>query len=293
MVTIQKNATNDLLGQREDVLSIAKRIRVMVKGGDKLSDNEAMALAQVSLVTRLNPFIGEVWYIPGKGPMVGIAGSRRYNNEQVETKGGYSSAEFLSVSPEEAGVPAEVIKDVEAAWKCTITDSIATTQYLKMLTDTINTLHAAGSKDAFGDAKEVVGNKPTWIGYGYSTKSETSRMNKQQLAKKRAEADALKKKIIIPFGGDVSTEDIAPSYVEGTVENLPHEMADPVDEVFPDKTQHHFNSEEIVEVVRSGMNYDKETALQTLKEAHSKKRIADTLTIDEVRIFVKELLGIS
>ena len=82
-----------------------------------------------------------------------------------------------------------------------------------MLTGLVNTLRDAKVDDPFGKAKEVVGIKPTWIGYGYSTKSETSRMNKQQLAKKRAEADALKKKVLIPFGGDVSIEEINPNYV--------------------------------------------------------------------------------
>jgi len=61
---------------------MAWRIKNCVPGGSKLQDHEAMSLAQVSLATGLNPFIGEVWYIPGKGPMGGIRGLRRRAREQ-------------------------------------------------------------------------------------------------------------------------------------------------------------------------------------------------------------------
>jgi hypothetical protein len=231
---IQK-ADSLLFGQKEDVQSISKRIKTMVKGGEKLADNEALALAQVSLVTRLNPFIGEVWYIPGKGPMVGIAGVRRLNNEQAQEKGGYSSEEFVVSTPEEAGVPKEIkADDIASVWKCVIDDSLATKEYLSMLTNLVNTLRDAKVDDPFGEAKKVIGVKPTWIGFGYSTKSETSRMNKQQLAKKRAEADALKKKVLIPFGGDVSIEEINPNYI---VDAEVKEISSEVDENKKDDKQ--------------------------------------------------------
>ena len=223
-----------MFGQKEDVQSISKRIKTMVKGGEKLADNEALALAQVSLVTRLNSFIGEVWYIPGKGPMVGIAGVRRLNNEQAQEKGGYSSEEFVVSTPEEAGVPKEIkADDIASVWKCVIDDSLATKEYLSMLTNLVNILDAKVD-DPFGEAKKVIGVKPTWIGFGYSTKSETSRMNKQQLAKKRAEADALEEKVLIPFGGDVSIEEINPNYI---VDAEVKEISSEVDENKKDDKQ--------------------------------------------------------
>lgn len=37
-------------------------------------------------------------------------------------------------------------------------------------------------------------------------------MNKTALARKRAEADALKKRIVVPFGASVSSEDISPAF---------------------------------------------------------------------------------
>jgi len=284
---IQRSETTDLLGQREDVLSFAKRIKVMVKGGEKLSDNEAMALAQVSLVTKLNPFIGEVWYIPGKGPMVGIAGARRYNNEQAANGGGYSFPEFTPVSAEEAG--AKPGENVSHAFRCDIFDSVAISQYQRLIVETINSLRAAGSKDPFGDAREIIGPKPKWTGFGYSTVDEQSRMNKMQLAKKRAEADGLKQRIVIPFGGEVSTEDASPQVVEGEI--TPTEMSEKVDEVFPEQTAYNFNSSEIVQTVAKGLGYDNETTLQTLKELHTQKRVGDKMTKADADAIIKELTG--
>ena len=200
-------------GSNNEINTMAGRFRIAVKGGEKLSNNEAVALAQVAKVTNLNPFTGEIWGIPGKGTMIGIAGARRLFAEQTD-----GFVEVLACSPEEAGATE---KDVVVAFKCIAHDSKKTAAYQKMLTETIATMRAAGSPDPFGDAKEICGPRPQWIGYGYSTHSETSRMNKTQLARKRAEADALKKCIIVPFGVDVANYDNAPDYIEAEAHDIP------------------------------------------------------------------------
>jgi hypothetical protein len=192
-------------GTKEELSSIAGRFKTALRGGDKLNNSELIALAQLSKITGLNPFIGELWYIPGKGPMIGIVGARRLWNEKSAAGGGWSSVEITPCTPQEAGYTGD-IKDLAAAFKATAHDSAATLQYQKMFTDTINTMRSAGSTDPFGDAKQICGPRPQWEGYGYSTVSETSRMNKTQLARKRAEADALKKCINVPFGLEVSAE---------------------------------------------------------------------------------------
>ena len=210
MVTQQSTAM--ILGSREEITAYATRIGYMIKGGSKLNDSERMALAQVALVTGLNPFIGEVWYIPGSGPMVGIAGARRLDNERVESKGGYTWETYDSVPPEEAGASPQEIPNIAAAFKVTIHDSTATAQYQKMFADTLKMLREAVTQDPFAEAKEVCGNRPEWVGYGFSLRGESSRMGKVQLARKRAHADALKKRIVIPFGGTVADTDAAPGY---------------------------------------------------------------------------------
>jgi hypothetical protein len=209
-----------LHGSNQDVEAMAIRFKTALKGGDKLNNNEARALAQVSLVTGLNPYIGEVWYIPGKGPMVGIAGARHLWNEKSRAGGGYSFVEILPCAPDEAGA---VEADVVGAFKAIAHDSKATTEYQKLFSQTLETLRAAGTdpKVLFEEARMICGPKPQWVGYGYATKSEPSVMNKMKLARKRAEADALKKCVVIPFGANVSVNDVSPHYdVEAQVEDV-------------------------------------------------------------------------
>lgn len=222
-------------GQADDVYTLAKRIKVMVPGGNKLQDSEAQALAQVSLVTQCNPFIGEIWYIPGRGPMIGIKGARRHGNEQTLKAGGptaYWVPEMKVCTGAEVGYTGK-IEDLESAWCCTITDSVSTGLFQKMFLETVNGLRAAGSKDPVGEAREICGKRPEWKGYGFATRSENSKMNKQALAMKRAEADALKKKFDIPFGAEVANGDTAfDAETTDWTESPPSAMAGTVDEVF-------------------------------------------------------------
>lgn len=53
--------------RREEVAAMGQRIKTMLPGGNVLSDTQAMALAQYSLVMDLNPFRGEVYGFPGRG----------------------------------------------------------------------------------------------------------------------------------------------------------------------------------------------------------------------------------
>ena len=228
---------NDMVtyGDKTELVGMATRFKTALRGGDKLNNNELIALAQVSKLTRLDPFIGELWYIPGKGLMIGIAGARRLWNEKSAAGGGWSSVDIQPCSPADAGYVGD-IKDLAGAYKATAYDSSASLQYQKMFLETIAAMRAAGEADPFASAKDICGPRPQWVGYGYATVSETSKMNKTALARKRAEADALKKCINIPFGLTVSAEyEIAPDV---TVDPEPEpEMiettAEPVEMISP------------------------------------------------------------
>lgn len=202
---------------------MATRFKTALRGGEKLNNNELYALAQVARVTNLNPFNGEIWCIPGKGTMIGIAGARRLWQEQSKAGGGFSFVEIISCPPQEAGATEA---DVAAAFKAIAHDSKATSQYQKLFLETVNSLRAAGSTDPVKEAREIMGPKPEWIGYGYSTKSETSRMNKTQLARKRAEADALKKCVVIPFGVEIAAQDVHAEYVDAEIAEYTGEGSD-------------------------------------------------------------------
>jgi hypothetical protein len=216
MTTVLAPRTNTELvfGNSQELQQFAARIKMMMRGGDKLTGPEALALAQFAKVTNLNPFIGECWYISGSGPMVGIAGARRLDQEDTTNRGGYSTVNTIPCSPEDAGALEAELKDVVAAFRAEISDSQATLEYQKMFSAALASLREAGVPDPVPAAREICGPRPSWVGYGYSTKGERSRMNKTQLARKRAEADALKRKIVIPFGAQIAETDTAPEYID-------------------------------------------------------------------------------
>jgi hypothetical protein len=215
-----KSNTSLVLGDYGEIEEFAKRIKMLMRGGDKLSNPEVMALAQFAKITNLNPFTGECWYISGKGPMVGIAGARRLDQQQTGDVGGFSFPTITPCSPEEAGATEAELKDVAAAFKTEITDTAAVAAYQKLFTQTIQAMREAGIADPFAAAKEVCGPRPSWVGYGYSTRGERSFMNKTQLARKRSEADALKKRIVIPFGAKIADSDVSPEYVDAPAEDV-------------------------------------------------------------------------
>ena len=80
--SMTENAALQQYGERDTLSEMTYRIKQCVPGGTRLQDNEVKSLAQVSLATGLNPFTGEIWYIPGKGPMAGIKGLRRRARKQ-------------------------------------------------------------------------------------------------------------------------------------------------------------------------------------------------------------------
>jgi hypothetical protein len=300
-----------IFGTRGDLTAYARRIKLMCKGGDKLTEPEALALAQVATVTGLNPFTGEVWYIPGSGPMIGIAGARRIDQESAKDHGGYSTPDTQPCPPEEAGATEAEMKDVAAAFKCEITDSTAVLEYQKMFSATLASLRESGVTDPVPVAREICGPRPKWTGYGYSLKSERSRMSKTQLARKRAEADALKRKIVLPFGAQVAETDASPDYVEATAQDvtpkrteaqnmaeLGYEEAQfeadfppvPAKEEAPAVQMYKYNDKMIMDVFKRVLGYDNKDAMQTIYELHSSKRIGNTLTIEEAEESARKLI---
>ena len=59
-----------LLPDKQQLAEVNNRIKVMLPGGAKLSNEERFALAQIAVAHGLDPFNGEVWYIPSRGPMI-------------------------------------------------------------------------------------------------------------------------------------------------------------------------------------------------------------------------------
>lgn len=182
-------------GDRADVKELAARIKLAVPGGRKLNDEEALSLAQTAQALDLNPLNGEVWMIPSSGPMVGIKGLRRAAQQQAAREGGTFWTEMRQIiDPAELkrlGIPESAI-----CFECRLMDSATIRGYA----DSIAALTKAGIP--FDQAQQIIGQRPTTLGYGFWTPDEPTKMKPVQAAMKRAEADAIKRRysINLAFG---------------------------------------------------------------------------------------------
>jgi len=176
-------------GERAELREIARRVQIMAPGGKKLNEGEALALAQGAVAHGLDPFNGEIWYIPGSGLMAGIKGLRKAARAQIS---GNFWPEFLEItSPEER--KSLMIPDGALAFRCIIRDS-----------DTIRAYSDAWKELAQNGVPvdmipQVLGRRPYVEGIGYLRQGEKTKMDPVQCAMKRAEADALKRRFDLPF----------------------------------------------------------------------------------------------
>lgn len=221
-------------GDRAEVRDLAERLRATMPGGQKLTPQEALTLAQAAVAHGLDPLNGELWYLKKKdgtslGLMAGIKGHRRGAHLQMEREGGGNYwPEFEGpLGPDEKislGIPPDAL-----AYRCKVRD----TQTVNHYTGQIERLLQAGLPwEVVGD---IVGSRPYTEGVGYALKSEYSKMTLVQRAMKRAEADALKRRFDLPFGsavganGDVDVVD-AEFITTGSEEYLNQETVEDADE---------------------------------------------------------------
>ena len=205
-------------GERKELREIAKRVQFMAPGGHKLNENQALALAQGAIAHGLDPFNGEIWYIPGSGLMAGIKGLRKAARQQID---GSFWTEFLEITdPDERNL--YLIPDKALAFKCIIRDS-----------ETIRT-YSDGWKRLKEDGvpveiiPDVLGKRPYSTGVGYIKDGESTRMDPIQVAMKRSEADALKRRFDLPFA--VPSEPNGPIIAgEWTLEEDPENGPNPAE----------------------------------------------------------------
>lgn len=206
------NQSLAILPDKQQLLDVKKRIAVMLPGGSKLNDNEQYALAQLALMHALDPFNGEIWYIPGRGPMIGIKGLRKKAHEQVQGNYWIDFREIVDAeSRKRYGIDAGAI-----AFEARIFDS----ENVRTYCDMIATMTKSGIP--WNDVKVIIGDKPYTSGIGVLRPTEQTKMERVQCAMKRAEADALKRRFDVPFGMGVESDnepDAASGdwVIEGTV----------------------------------------------------------------------------
>lgn len=153
-------------GTPEELAEMVGRMKFMIPGGEKLSDQEIWGLSQAAIIHGLNPLMKEIFWIDGPSP--GIRGLRRKGREQlVETfeANGLPAMDFVLLTDD--GERAEMfIPDKALAYKCV------------GMIPAKRTAHADDAKkyaDAgapWDDIKTMIGDAPVTVGYGYITVEE-------------------------------------------------------------------------------------------------------------------------
>jgi hypothetical protein len=193
-----------IYGNREDVLDLTKRLQATIPGGRKLSQEEALSLAQISVAHGLDPFNGEAWIIPGSGLMVGIKGLRKAARRAADAENGVFWSDFQLVPAADYDAPEDAI-----VYECRLRDTVTTQAWAKA----VNIMTTAGVP--YKEEAQMAGPAPVIIGIGIATTKESSKMPIHQRARKRAEADAIKQRYDVAlYGTGFSAEE--PDIVEAT-----------------------------------------------------------------------------
>ena len=93
--------------------ALADKLRFMVVGGKKLTDEEIKALAQFAVVQDLNPFNQECYYLPRYGPYAGIVGIRKLALRQLRQLGQNESysIKFIDVTKDLQAVRMKALEE--------------------------------------------------------------------------------------------------------------------------------------------------------------------------------------
>lgn len=184
-------------GNRAEVREIAQRVQLMAPGGKRLNEGEALALAQGAISHGLDPFNGEIWFIPGAGLMAGIKGLRKAARQQI--RGNFWTEFEEIVDPDQR--QRLMIPDDALAFRCILRDSETILAY----SDGWAMMSSKGIPAAM--IPQLLGDRPYVEGIGYFKRNESSKMSPAQVAMKRAEADALKRRFDLPFVTGAATDD--------------------------------------------------------------------------------------
>jgi len=200
----------------------AKRLKMMLSYGDKLTEDNALALYYYGKLHGLDPLNGECYFLvrdeyttkdgelhPREelGCYPGIKGKRKKAKEQLRASDPQATyrTEYSVVKAEDIGLDA---KEIKVAVKAELRDSISEANYI--LT-TLKLIQAGYTKD---EVSAIVGKPPRWVGYGTVTNKESWRLKQPPLvvAQKRAESAAVSQRFDLPFADDLA-DDAAPEVV--------------------------------------------------------------------------------
>ena len=181
-----------LFGDRGEVNELAMRLLKAMPGSKKLTPEQAGTLAQISIAHGLDPFNGEAWFIPGSGVMVGIKGLRKAARRQLEHEGG-KGAKFWTIFERVADPKIYLAQDDDLVFECHLRDSESLRSYsesIKRFKNLDFELEAA---------IKAAGPYPVTVGVGIYIRGEATKMQPNEVARKRAEANAIKQRFDVDF----------------------------------------------------------------------------------------------
>jgi hypothetical protein len=150
----------------EELAEMVGRMKFMIPGGDKLTDNEIWGLSQAALIHGLNPLMKEIFWIDGPSP--GIPGLRRKGKEQlmgIYGENGKPNLEFRVMTNKEKRVELEIPEDA-LAFECHGSVPAKKQAHAELS----RTYAKAGAP--WEDIKDLIGPSPVTVGYGYITQEE-------------------------------------------------------------------------------------------------------------------------
>lgn len=195
---VVKANSNQLVVKNPKVIEMVNQLKLMISNGQRLTDNEAIALANFSIIEGLDPFNQEAHLLKSKdgkisGCMVGIKGLRRKAQEQLGQMkpNAMFRVEFKSIAPPNA--------DIEIAVEASLRDDLSLTEYLtnRDKLEKMFRVNGVMSAENVAEMKEILGTPPIWKGLGYFYKREhdpykDGKYPPQARAEKRAEAAAIR-----------------------------------------------------------------------------------------------------
>jgi len=150
----------------EELAEMVGRMRFMIPGGDKLTDQEIWGLSQAALIYGMDPLMGELFWIDGPSP--GIRGLRRKGKDQlmgIYGENGKPNLDFRIIN--EIEIRAELgIPEGALAFECRGSVPAKKQAHAELA----KSYAEAGAP--WEDIKEMIGPPPVTIGYGYLTKEE-------------------------------------------------------------------------------------------------------------------------
>jgi len=216
----------------QDPARLASRLKNLIVNGKKLNDEECLALAQYSVATDLNPFVGECYFLPGIGPGPGIAGWRKKAEEMMAfeaDKARIPAAKFWCEYAHNGEGEAHYNPEKgDIAVKAILHDEISRTKWEKrILSHFIELIKSQIDKDeAWKLANELAGPEPVWsavaVVHGTENFGATEKYDRYERCCKRAEKLAIRKRFPLinlpePVGFDEN-------YIDAEVRDIPEQL---------------------------------------------------------------------